>query len=741
MNALIISHRQELVAALRPQVAAAGFNANAADYSSAASVCDTLAFPALVVIDGPSLEAWNLCRRIRARPDGNLAVIDIVADTVDEEMRITALAAGADDCLEWPAQSNDFELHFASAARQVGALEEIPRSRQTLEENAELWSRAQRGARAGVWDTRPGDLPLDSPDLPVWYSPEMKQLFGFSDDEFPNVLASWLARVEPSEVKSVLEAIIKSLETKAEFEIEYRFRHKSGEYIWISGRGQGIYDAEGKFVRITGSVRDITENRRVANALQASEARWRSLVENAPDIITVAEPDGTIRFTNRPWPGMTTADSIGKNLISLAPTYVRDKVRTSLENVVRSGQAGRFEVTLIDAEGNAGTFASRVGPIHRPDGVTALMVITTDITLRKRAEEEREQFVATIENSSDFIGMMGVSGKFLHLNPAGCRLIGLQDQASANHLSLAEVYSTDSHARYADEIMPAVNANGRWSGEIRFRNLTTNQAIDVHQKIFLIRNPKSGDPLCLATISRDIRAFKLHEQELEQERELLRRLLDLHERDRQLVAYEIHDGLAQEMAAALMHLQSFQHAAGSELAGKEFDRGLYLLQKAVQETRRLISGLRPPVLDELGIIAAIEYLINEVRPDIPDVQFEHRTKFDRLAPPLESAIFRIVQEALSNIQAHSGSRRAKVELMELGQHLRLVVRDWGKGFEMANVSKGRFGLQSIQQRGRLLGAKVLIDSAPGQGTSVVVDFPMIPDRKEDNSERGVPAAK
>ncbi len=614
MNALIVSTRQTLIPELNRLLSAADFHASAADYITAAGVCDTLEMPAFVIFDGASASSCDLCHRIRARTDGNLAVIDMIADKLDADMRIAARSAGADDCFGWPPPPDWLELHLASVARRLAAMNEIPQARRALLESGERFSLAQRGARAGVWDARPSGLPLDSPELPIWFSPEMKQLFGYTDDEFPNVLASWLAGVEPSEAKSVLERIIKSLETKAEFDVEYRFRHKNGEYMWISGRGQGIYDCEGQFLRITGSVRDITENRHVANALQASEAKWRSLVENAPDIITVVAPDGTIQFANRSWPGVTAAEMAGKNLVSLTPAPMRDKVRTTLENAIATGQSDRFEITLSDSAGNPRSYASRVGPIRRADGISALVIITTEITSRKQ-----------------------------------------------------------------------------------------------------------------------------HEQELQNEQELLRKLLDLHERDRQLIAYEIHDGLAQQMAAALMHFQAFEHVAMHQMAVKDFDRGLHLLREAVQETRRLISGLRPPVLDELGVVAAIEYLINELRADVPEIEFEHRTTFTRLAPPLESAIFRIVQEALANIRTHSGSRRAKVELIQLGQRLRLTVRDWGRGFDMAKINQGRFGLQGIQQRGRLLGAKVNIDSRPGHGTSVEIDFPLILDRNEEGADRGVVA--
>jgi len=612
MNALVICDRPQLRADLEGRLNAGGFTTSFHDYPSAAASFDLAEWPSLVVLACFRGNPWELCRRIRSRPEGDLALIWVVVEKDEPDLLNAALTARADDCLPLPLESHWSDLRLAAAARRVTAMQEIPRAKAALRESVERWSLAERGAHGGVWDARPNRLPLDSPEIEIWYSPGMKQVFGFSDEEFPNVLGSWMSRVHPDELPSVMEAIKQCLADKSEFEVEYRLLTKGGEYRWFSGRGEGIFDQEGQLVRVAGSVRDITENRRVADALHASEAKWRSLVENAPDTITVVDPKGTIQFMNRDWPGIADEQSLGSNLLSLLPEEQRESVRTVLQEVAQTGSAGRFELTIRRADGKLIWYGSRIGPVHCTDGIVSLVIITTDITMRKR-----------------------------------------------------------------------------------------------------------------------------HEAALHQEQELLRKLLDLHERDRQIVAYEIHDGMAQEMAAALMHLQAFQHVAAERLEGSDFDRGLNLLRQAVQEARRLISGLRPPVLDELGIIAAIDYLINEARPDVPDIQFVHHTKFDRLAPPLESAIFRIVQEALSNIRAHSGSRRAKVELLEHGQQLRLVVRDWGKGFDPAKANEGRFGLQGIRQRVRLLGARVVIESRPGEGTTVVVDFPLILNRNEDGSKSGL----
>jgi signal transduction histidine kinase len=145
------------------------------------------------------------------------------------------------------------------------------------------------------------------------------------------------------------------------------------------------------------------------------------------------------------------------------------------------------------------------------------------------------------------------------------------------------------------------------------------------------------------------------------------------------------------------------------------------------EARRLISGLRPPILDEQGVVAALEYLVNEARQQIPEIIFVNRAAFTRLAAPLEVALFRITQEALTNIRKHSGAKSARVELLQHGDRVRLVIRDFGCGFDHKTVHEERFGLQGIRQRARLLGTAATIDSAPGKGTTVVVDFPIVVD--------------
>jgi PAS domain S-box-containing protein len=229
-------------------------------------------------------------------------------------------------------------------------------------------------------------------------------------------------------------------------------------------------------------------------------------------------------------------------------------------------------------------------------------------------------------------------------------------------------------------------------------------------------------------ICTDITEQRIAADAVRKEQQLLRQLLDLHERDRQIAAYEIHDGFAQSLTAALCNFEAYRQLQAQQPAQAKavFDVGLGLLSKSIAEARRLIGGLRPPILDELGIVAALEYLVCEWREKSEaEIQFLQDVDFERLAPPLESALFRIVQEALGNACRHSGSKTVRVELFEKGPRILLRVCDWGRGFDTAAVQEGRFGLHNIRERVRLLGGQFSITTAAGQGTHLSVELPLI----------------
>jgi signal transduction histidine kinase len=218
---------------------------------------------------------------------------------------------------------------------------------------------------------------------------------------------------------------------------------------------------------------------------------------------------------------------------------------------------------------------------------------------------------------------------------------------------------------------------------------------------------------------------KRAEEFLKADRQFLLQLHESQEYERRLAAYEIHDGITQYAAGALMHLESYLCALGAKSSPGELQVVDHLLRKTLEESRRLMNGLRPPILDEQGTVAAIEHLIEEQRSADLKITFRHPPEFPRLAPVLETAVFRITQEALTNARKHSGSSTVAIHLDGQSGRIHLEVRDWGQGFTPARVGKGHHGLQGIHERVRLLDGKVSISSRRGRGTTVSVELPII----------------
>ncbi len=210
---------------------------------------------------------------------------------------------------------------------------------------------------------------------------------------------------------------------------------------------------------------------------------------------------------------------------------------------------------------------------------------------------------------------------------------------------------------------------------------------------------------------------------LDEPREL-RALLRRYQRERQLIAYELHDGLVQDITGAQLHLEALL-GSGQVPAGplrESLDGVLGLIRKAAGGARQFVDHLRPPGL-ELGLAKAIECLIADQPPGGPSIQWDVQMPPDQSDPLLEGTIYRIIRESLTNLRRHSRSDRARIRLTQLGDQLELEIQDWGVGFDPAAVEPTRLGLRGIRERARLLGGRALVDSAPGKGTRVLVHLP------------------
>jgi two-component system sensor histidine kinase DegS len=208
----------------------------------------------------------------------------------------------------------------------------------------------------------------------------------------------------------------------------------------------------------------------------------------------------------------------------------------------------------------------------------------------------------------------------------------------------------------------------------------------------------------------------------------LRRIIDTYRRERLCLAYDLHDGLAQHLSGALMHVQAYRdwHVEAPEKAEDSWERGMRLLRGGLRELRQIIDGLQPPLVGECGIVERVSDLVQGHRDDYGlDIAFRHDLRTGQLEPPLANAIFRMIQETLTNACRHSRSRRIRLTIVQRGDRLRVVTRDWGVGFKLTDVAEGHYGLRGIRERARLFGGEATIRSTLGSGTRIAVDLPCI----------------
>jgi PAS domain S-box-containing protein len=339
-----------------------------------------------------------------------------------------------------------------------------------------------------------------------------------------------------------------------------------------------------------------------------------------------------------------------------------------------------------------------------------------------RTSEQR--FRLLVENAADGFFLNDDNGNVLDVNQRACELLGYsrEELLTMNVMDFEVAFKPeDHHERVWKQPASAypVNVDG-----IHRRKDGSTFPVEVRLNCL-----ETADKRFIMAISRDVTERKAAEAAIRKEQRFLRHLIDLQERDRKLMAYEIHDGLAQQLTGALLKLQSLETVPEIHdfpAARNMLDDVLGMIRESVDEARRLIGGLRPPILDESGIVAAIDYLCAERRQGGQlQIEFVPRVQFYRLSAPLEVALFRIVQECLTNASRHSQSPKIRVELSQLEDRIRLTVQDWGVGFDPQKVKGDRFGLRGIRERVRLLGGAADIDSAPGKGAIINVELPLL----------------
>jgi PAS domain S-box-containing protein len=559
----------------------------------------------------------------------------------------------------------------------------------------------------------------------------------------------------PEMARIHLQRIAHVFETGEVYAEDERFQFGPNE-VWLRIHLVPLRNNGGPITSVMGVCHNITDRKRAEEALKNARDELEHRVEERTSELVAANEQLAIfrRFAEASAQGFGIADLNGC-ITYVNPALCRMMGENQPEDVVARQffdyvakeswpltqadyistlvREGRWlmEGALLTRQGAVTPIISDGFLLRDEQGEPAyLAAIITDISERKAAEEalrqSEEKCRGLLQASPDAVVMTDLSGIILFASRQTWELAGLSDSDELVGRSVFDYVIEDDRRRLAENILLLTESGVRKNTEYTalHRDGTT---VPTEISSALSRDAQ-GRPVAVMAVIRDISTRKHAHEQLQKEHRTLKYLLQSSDHERQLIAYEIHDGLAQQLAGTIMQLQTYFHLKDSnpKEAAKAYDAAMTMLRQGHFEARRLIAGVRPPILDEQGVVEGIAHLVHEQsRQKGPKIDYHSRVDFDRLAPTLENSIYRIAQEGLANACQHSKSEKVRVGLVQRKDRLQIKIRDWGIGFDPKNVKEGCYGLVGIRQRARLLGGKCSIQSMLGKGARIVVELPVV----------------
>jgi PAS domain S-box-containing protein len=487
-----------------------------------------------------------------------------------------------------------------------------------------------------------------------------------------------------------------------------------------------LRNPRGEILSVMGIARDLTEQKRTEEALKEHEELSQKIIGTAMEGFWMLDLEGNLLDVNEAYCRMSGYSR--QELLSMHTSDVEvneaspELVVQHIQRIFQSG-SDRFETRhrckdgrIIEVEVIA-TFLKL-----RERYVFAFM---RDITERKRAEAHLRLQSAALESAANAIVITDSASNVIWQNPAFTRLTGYSAQEVEGR-NLRFLKSGQHDQFFYKKLWETILAGRVWRGEMV--NRRKDGSLYHEENIITPVQGERGEITHFVAIKQDITNRKQTEEEL---RLLPLRIIEAQEAERLRVARELHDSVNQLIASAKMRLRKVEDGVVSlnPAAREILARCGQLLVQALEENRRIAHNLRPSDLDEFGLAAASRNFCKELQSRTKlEVKYNIARIDQRLAPALELNLFRIMQEAVNNIEKHARAREVRLRIAFHGGSIVLKIQDDGRGFDSkrGKAGKGKWrgiGLTNMRERAEFLGGTCTVESAPKRGTTITVRVP------------------
>jgi PAS domain S-box-containing protein len=515
------------------------------------------------------------------------------------------------------------------------------------------------------------------------------------------------------------------------------FRARSQDYAWLRVDALPRLAPDGSVSEVICSLLDITARREALDSLTAWKNRYDAAIRASGQILydwDAVSNDVVYGGDYERILGYSAEDLAGglPRFMELVHPDDHDMVWTEIQRVLVTGEPYRQDYRVRTKDGRY-IVAKDQGYFYLNDGgkVIRMVGFISDITEQRRAEEalraSEERFRTAFARAATGMLLVDLEARFIEANAAYCALTGYTqaELASLTFLAITHPEDVPKSATAFDQLVA-----GQFPSYVLEKRYIRKDGGVVWARIssMLVHNAKNL-PSHVVTIVEDITERKRAEEELSA---LSERLLRVQDEERRRLARELHDSTAQNVAALCMNLGVVSESA--ELLDwpvqKALRECLQLGEQCIRELRTFSYLLHPPVLDDLGLCSALRWYVEGFaqRSGI-EVALDLAADLGRLPNDVELMLFRIIQESLTNIHRHSGSRTAVIRIVRHPKEVFMQVRDDGHGISGAwrpsETGAGRVGvgIAGMRERVRLAGGHLKIRSRP-DGTDVEVLVPL-----------------